>query len=153
MVKVYIGSDHAGFKLKEKIKKFLDKKRVSYSDMGPFSYKKEDDYPDYILPVAYKVSKNKNSKGIVIGYSGQGEAITANKVKGIRAIVYYGKEKKIIPLSREHNDANVLSLGAGFVKEKEAVKIIDLWLKTKFSREARHNRRIEKIKKYENKRK
>ena len=143
---IFLGSDHTGFKLKEKIKKFLDKKKISYEDLGPKKYNKNDDYPDFVIPVAKKVAKNKNSKGIVLGYSGQGEAIAANKVKGIRAVVYYGKNPRIITLSRQHNDANILSLGAGFLKEKEAASAIDKFLKTKF-KGGRHKRRLRKIEK------
>ena len=143
---MFLGSDHRGFKLKEKIKKFLDKKKIFYEDLGPGLYNKDDDYPDFVIPAARKVAKNKGSVGIILGYSGQGEAIAANKVKGIRAIVYYGKNYKIVRLGREHNDANVLSLGAGFVKEKEALKAIDKFLKIKF-KGGRHKRRIKKIEK------
>ncbi|MEM3074864.1 MAG: RpiB/LacA/LacB family sugar-phosphate isomerase [Candidatus Pacearchaeota archaeon] len=149
-MKVFLASDHAGFKLKEKIKSFLKRKKISYEDMGAYSYNKNDDYPDFIIKTAEKVAKTK-SKGIIIGFSGQGEAIAANKVRHIRAVVCYVKNKKIIKLSREHNDANILSLGAGFLSEKEAFELIWLWLRTPFSREQRHKRRIKKITNYERK--
>ena len=143
-VKVFLGSDHAGYRLKEKIKKHLDRKKIAYEDLGAKKYKAEDDYPDFIIPTARKVARS-GGLGIVLGYSGQGEAIAANKVKGVRAMVYYGKDKRLISLGRKHNDANVLSIGAGFVKEKEAIWAVDRFLKTKFGGEARHKRRIRKI--------
>lgn len=151
MVKIYLGSDHAGFYLKEKIKKYFDEKKISYEDCGTFSYKKDDDYPDFIIPVARKVTKDKNNKGIVIGGSGQGEAIASNKIKGIRTAVYYGGNLKIVRLSKEHNNANVLSLGARFLNEKRAIKAVDLWLKTKFSNLSKHKRRVNKVNKLGNK--
>ncbi|MBS3072451.1 RpiB/LacA/LacB family sugar-phosphate isomerase [Candidatus Pacearchaeota archaeon] len=147
-MKVVIGSDHAGFKLKEKLKVFFDKNKIDYEDVGPYKYDKNDDYPHYSVKVAEKVVKLK-CKGVIIGKSGQGEAIASNKVKGIRAMVYYGKDKKIIKLSREHNDSNILSLGAGFLSEKEASEAVKLFLSTKFSNHSRHKRRLNEISKFE----
>ena len=149
MKKIFLGSDHAGFSLKEKVKKHLEKNRIECEDLGPRKFSPNDDYPDFIIPTAKKVARTRNSLGIVFGGSGQGEAIAANKVKGIRAVVVYSPNEKIVKLSKEHNDANVLSIGARFLSEKEAIKIIDLWLKTKFSKKKRHIRRINKIKKFE----
>ncbi|MBS3079848.1 RpiB/LacA/LacB family sugar-phosphate isomerase [Candidatus Pacearchaeota archaeon] len=146
-MRIYLGSDHAGFILKQKIKAFLDKKKILYEDLGSIGYNKDDDYPDFVLPVARKVAKDKQALGIVFGGSGQGEAITANKIKGIRAVVYYGGSLKIIKLSKKHNNANVLSLGARFLNEKEAIKAIRKWLKTKFSDKEKHKRRLKKINK------
>lgn len=148
---VFLASDHAGFALKEKIKQHLKKRKLSFHDIGPFALDKDDDYPDFIIPCAEKVAQTKNSFGIILGGSGQGEAIAANKVKGIRAIVAYNYNPKIIALSKEHNDANILSLGASFLPEKQAFQTIDLWLKTKFSNNVRHVRRLKEIQKYENK--
>ncbi|MEK6871626.1 MAG: RpiB/LacA/LacB family sugar-phosphate isomerase [Nanoarchaeota archaeon] len=145
MVKIYLASDHAGFSLKQKIKKFLEKKKITCVDMGDFQKNDNDDYPDFVLPLAKKVAQEKNAKGIIVGGSGQGEAIAANKIKGVRAALYYGGNKNILKLSREHNDANILSLGARFLKEKEALSAINLWLKTPFSHDARHMRRINKV--------
>ncbi len=142
---IYLASDHAGFKLKEKIKKFLAVRGYKVKDLGPFSYKEGDDYPDLIKPAAQKISKNSNDKAIIFGGSGQGEAMAANRYKNVRATVYYGGPIKIIRLSREHNDANVLSLGARFVTAQEAFRAVELWLKTPFSKEARHERRIKKL--------
>ncbi|MEN9626275.1 MAG: hypothetical protein RL557_603, partial [archaeon] len=131
-MKIYLGSDHAGFALKQKIKIFLTKNKIPHEDLGDFSQNNTDDYPDFIIPVAKKVAQENQTKGIIIGGSGQGEAITANRIKGVRAVVYYGKNLNIIKLSREHNDANILSLGARFLSEKEALKAVEVWLKTSF---------------------
>src|SRR3989344_6442934 len=98
--RVFLASDHAGFKLKEIIKQHLKNKDVK--DIGPSKFQKDDDYPDYIIPCAKAVAKNTNSIGIIIGLSGQGEAITANKIKGINSIVYYSSNLEIIKLAREH---------------------------------------------------
>jgi len=147
---IYLGADHRGFKLKEKIKKWLEGWGYQYKDLGAFALNPKDDYPDFIFLVAKKVSQNpKIDKGIVLGASGQGEAIAANKFKEVRAAVYYGGPEKIITLARQHNDSNILSLGASFLSEKKAKEIIKLWLKTKFNGEKRHQRRINKIKKIE----
>lgn len=143
-MKVFIASDHAGFKLKEEIKKFLEKEKIEFEDVGNFKYKKDDDYPDFIIPCVKKVVKEKGM-GIVLGHSGQGEAIAANKVKEIRCCVYYGGDEKIIKLSRQHNAANVLSLGAGFLSKVKAKKVVKIWLKTKFSNQKRHKRRLRKL--------
>lgn len=143
---ILIASDHAGFNLKEKLKPYLEKLGYQVKDMGNFIYNKQDDYPDWILPVAREVSKDPdNLKGIILGGSGQGEAIVANRIKGVRAVVFYGGPEKIIRLSREHNNANILSLGARFLSEKEAKKAVKIWLETKFLKEERHLRRIKKI--------
>jgi ribose 5-phosphate isomerase B len=146
---IFLASDHAGFSLKEKVKNYLIIKGYSIFDCGPFSFNKEDDYPDFIIPCAKKVVKTRNSLGIVLGKSGQGEAIAANKVKGIRAAVVYSYNTKIIKLSKEHNNANVLSLGARFLTEKQTLQAADLWLNTKFSNESRHKKRLRKIEEYE----
>lgn len=147
---ILLASDHAGFELKEKIKEHLVKKNIAFQDLGPFNLNKDDDYPDFIIPCAEKVAKIKNSLGIILGGSGQGEAIAANKVKGIRVAVVYNYNKSIIKLSKEHNNANILSIGARFLTEKQAIQTIDLWLKTRFSKEKRHVRRLKKIQHYEN---
>ncbi|HBT81408.1 ribose-5-phosphate isomerase [Candidatus Giovannonibacteria bacterium RIFCSPHIGHO2_01_FULL_48_47] len=143
-MRIYIGSDHAGYELKEALKKFLQEKGYEVEDKGAFEFNPEDDYPDFIRPVAEEVAKEPELRGIVLGGSGQGEAIVANRIKGIRAAVYCGGSMKIVKLSREHNDANILSLGARFISEEKAKKALELWLKTKFSG-GLHQRRIEKI--------
>jgi len=148
-MKIYFASDHAGFELKEKLKEFLKEKGYEVEGLGDFVYDEQDDYPDFIFKAAKAVAEDEGSKGIILGGSGQGEAIAANKVKGIRAVVYYGGPEDIVKLSREHNDANILSLGARFLSEEEAKKVVDLWLKTPFSGEERHKRRIQKIKDFE----
>ncbi len=143
--KIFLGSDHAGFELKEEIKKYLRKKGLEFEDIGAHSPESEDDYPDFIVPVAKKVSRSEKYRGIIFGGSGQGEAIAANKVKGARAAVYYGGNTEIVRLSRTHNNANILSLGARFLPKEEAIKAVELWLSTGFSNEPRHIRRIKKI--------
>lgn len=155
---IAIGSDHAGFGLKKVLAAFLREKGYKVIDKGPASLALQDDYPDFIAPVAREVSAGKGKvMGVVIGGSGNGEAITANRFRGVRAAVYYGPlcmhtgrakgPYDIARLSREHNDANVLSLGARFISEDEAKDAVMLWLTTPFSKEERHVRRIEKIEK------
>ena len=151
-MKIYIGTDHAGFELKEELKKFLKDLGCEVEDKGAYEFNKEDDYPDFILPVvkavAEDIARDLDSRGIVIGGSGQGEAIVANKVKNIRAAVVY--DEYSAKMSREHNDANIVSLGTRTLSADKAKKLVKLWLETPFSNEERHKRRIEKIKKIEN---
>jgi ribose 5-phosphate isomerase B len=147
--KLFIGGDHAGFELKEKIKEYLKSLNHKVNDMGAFSYDPNDDYPDFILPVTKEVVENPDSFGIIFGGSGQGEQIAANKRDGIRAIEYYGGDINIVRLGREHNDANILSIGARFIKEDEAKDAVRLFIETSFSKEERHERRIQKIKEIE----
>jgi ribose 5-phosphate isomerase B len=148
---IYLGSDHRGFHLKEVIKKILENYNYNVVDLGNSFYDPNDDYPDFIFPVAYQVADAPDAnRGIVFGATGQGEAMAANKVKGIRAAVFYGGSEEIIRLSREHNNANILSLGADFLSDQEAQKAVLLWLSVNFSAEARHQRRLEKIIKKEN---
>lgn len=148
MTKIYVSGDHAGFKLKEKIKPWLEKKGYSVIDMGPFKYNPKDDYPDFIIPMARAVSKDKNSRGIIIAGSGQGETIAANRIKGARAALFYGGNPNILKLSRAHNNSNILSIGARFLNEKQAKKAIETWLKAPFSNATRHKRRLKKIEKF-----
>jgi len=149
MNKIYIGSDHAGFELKEKIKTYLEGLNYQVVDKGAFSFDPTDDYPDFIIPVAEAVVSEKNSLGVILGGSGQGEQISANKIDGVRAIEYYGGDLNIVILGREHNDANILSLGARFVTEDEAKDAVLLFINTSFSEEERHIRRLNEIKKQE----
>lgn len=144
-MRIYLGTDHRGFELKEKLKIFLSDEGHEIIDLGNNVLDKDDDYPDFIAPVARAVSEDIESRGIILGYSGQGEAILANRFRGIRAVVYYGGSEKIIRLSREHNNANILSLAAGFLSEEEVKKVVAIWLITPFSEEERHKRRINKI--------
>ncbi len=153
-MKIYIGTDHAGFELKEKLKVYLEELGLGYEvqDFGAFNYIAEDDYPDYIKQVAEAVALDKGSLGIILGGSGQGEAMCANRKTGIRAAVFYGQKEtvssesfEIVKITREHNDANILSIGARFVEEDEAKFACELFLRTKFSGDERHIRRINKI--------
>ncbi len=145
-----MATDHRGFQLKEKIKEWLEEWDYPYEDLGAFNYNSDDDYPDFVRQAAEKVSQDsEDSEAIVLGGSGQGEAMVANKFKGVRAAVFYGGDQEIIKVSREHNNANVLSLGASFLNEETAKKALETWFKTKFSGEERHVRRINKIKKIE----
>lgn len=147
---IYIGSDHAGYELKEKLKDFLKESGYEVVDKGAHKLDNEDDYPDFIVPVAESVAKDKESFGIILGGSGQGEAISANKIDDIRAIEYYGGDPEIIKLGREHNNANILSLGARFITDEEAIEALKLFLETKFSGDSRHIRRLNKIDEEEN---
>jgi len=150
---IYIGADHAGFDLKEELIPFIKTLGYEVVDCGAYKYEKEDDYPDYVSPVAKAVALNpEHYCGIVLGGSGQGEAIIANRYPNVRAIVFYGNpglfsKNEIIKLGREHNDSNILSLGARFLKTKEAKNAVKLWLSMHFSNEERHIRRIKKIEK------
>jgi ribose 5-phosphate isomerase B len=149
---IYLASDHAGYELKNQIGEFLKEMNLDFEDVGPHTYEAQDDYPDFIIPAAEKVAeKPLENKAIVLGGSGQGEALAANKVKGVRAALYYGGPKDIITLSRVHNNANVLSLGARFLTMDEIKEVIKLWLATDFTEEERHARRLEKILAYETK--
>ena len=157
--KVILASDHAGFRLKAELKRFLENKGYICEDIGPYMYRHEDDYPDYIIPAAEKVAKADSHAvrgkgkgvvmGVVIGWSGQGEAIAANKVRGVRAAAYCGQKIESIILARKHNDANVLSIGAHFVSAAAAKKAVQLWLETAKSSHPRHARRLRKIAHYE----
>jgi ribose 5-phosphate isomerase B len=140
---IVLATDHAGFELKEHVKTFLVEKGYDVKDFGAFEYDGLDDYPDFILPAAKYISEHKLI-GIIFGGSGQGEAMAANRIKGIRAAVYYNGPIEIIELSRLHNNANILSIGARFVNNQEVEKVIDLWLSTDFE-EGRHEKRVNKL--------
>lgn len=156
-MQIYIGSDHAGYEVKEKLKKYLSELGLGYEvkDLGAFKHDPDDDYPDFVRPVAEAVAENPGSFGIVLGKSGQGEAMCANRVPGARAGVFYseaivadGKDEEpyeMIKLLREHNDANILSLSARFLSEDQIKFATELFLKTPFSGQERHIRRIKKI--------
>ncbi|HEY4510028.1 MAG TPA: RpiB/LacA/LacB family sugar-phosphate isomerase [Candidatus Paceibacterota bacterium] len=146
---IYLASDHAGFALKEKIKEYLGEFGTEVADKGAFGLDSDDDYPDFVILAAQKVAQDlKNNRGIIFGGSGQGEAIAANKIQGIRAAVYYGGALDIVKLSRTHNNANILSLGARFLTPDQAKEAVRLWLETPFEG-GRHERRIDKISKFE----
>jgi len=144
-MKIYIGSDHAGFELKGKLISFLKELGYEVEDKGAFQLNENDDYPDFIREVASAVVSTPDSIGFVLGGSGEGEEMSANKVEGIRAAEYYGGNLEIVKLAREHNNANILSLGARFVSEAEAKDAVKTFLETKFSGDERHIRRINKL--------
>lgn len=154
MKTLILAADHAGFEIKETIKKhfeavFKNSGDDAYDivDVGAHQLNPEDDYPVYMSDAAMKVATDisGNTKAIVFGGSGNGEAIVCNRFPGVRAVVWYGGNIDIVKLSREHNDANILSIGARFVTADEAIKAISLWLTTSFSAQERHLRRIELI--------
>ena len=141
MKKIFISSDHAGFKLKEYIKSFLKKKKYSFIDLGPDNDNRVD-YPDYAHSVAKKVKINKNYRGILVCGSGMGMNITENRHKNIRAAQCYNV--KSTKLSRLHNDANIITLGSRLLSKKNALNCVNVFLKTKFDG-GRHLKRIKKI--------
>ena len=142
---IFLGADHAGFQLKEKLKVHLQEKGFAVVDMGAFELSPDDDYPDFVRPVAEAVANDpEHSRGIVVGGSGQGEDNAADKIQGVRSVVYYGGPLEVVELSRKHNNANVLALGARFLTPEQAMKAVDLWLATPFEG-GRHAKRIEKI--------
>ena len=141
MKKIFLSSDHAGYKLKENIKLHLDKKKIRYTDLGPFNSDKVD-YPDYAHKVAKKVKTNNNHIGILICGSGIGMNITANRHKNIRAAQCF--DLKSTKLSRLHNDANIITLGSRILTNKNAVSFVNVFLNTKFEG-GRHTKRIRKI--------
>lgn len=143
-MKIFIGSDHAGYELKEKLVPFLKESGFDVEDKGAFEYDETDDYPDFVRLVALEVADTLGSRGIILGKSGQGEAMCANRIEGVRAVVWYGGNEEILTLSRMHNDANILSLGADFVGE-DVLERVKLWLETPFSENERHVRRISKF--------
>lgn len=166
-MKIFLATDHTGLELKEKITAFLTDKGHEIEDCGAYEYDKADDYPDFISKAAEGVSKNPdNSRGIIFGGSGQGEAMVANKYKGVRCALFYtpaiparaaditGRMStdpfEILRLTREHNNANMLSIGFRFVKDEDILKAIDYWLSIPDAKEERHVRRVEKIKAIEN---
>ena len=143
-MKIYIAADHAGFNLKNYLKKQLLADGYDIEDCGAFNFDPLDDYPDFIIPAAEKVANQPNSRGIIIGGSGQGEAMAANRIQGVRAAVYYDGPIDIVKLSRLHNNANMLSLGARFLSVERATEILNIWLAEKFEGE-RHEKRINKL--------
>ena len=164
-MKVYLATDHTGIELKNKVNAFLQKEGYEPVDCGAYDYDKYDDYPDWIGKAAQKVSENPQERGIIFGGSGQGEAMVANKFKNVRCAIFYtpaiptqavnieGDKStdpfEIVKLSRDHNNANMLSIGFRFVKDEDVFRAIKIWLETPFSDEERHKRRIEKIAKIE----
>lgn len=140
---IYLGTDHGGFEFKEKLKAWMSENNIPFEDMGPDRFDANDDYPDFIVPAAKKTVENPESLGIVLGRSGNGEAIAANKVKGARAALCLNVE--MAKKAKEHNNANVLSLGADYIDFETAKQIVEAFINTPFSGDERHVRRIEKI--------
>ncbi len=149
-MKIFIGTDHAGFTMKEELKKYVRDLGHEVIDQGAHEFNPTDDYPDFVSLVAEGVvatppESADEVRGIVLGGTGTGEAIEANRLLGIRTAVYYGGPQEIVTLAREHNDANILSLGARFMSLKEAEEAIKIFLETPFSGDERHIRRIVKL--------
>jgi ribose 5-phosphate isomerase B len=164
-MKVFLGTDHAGLEFKDKLFSYLKEEGYDVEDCGPDHFDPDDDYPDFIGAAAKKESENEGSMGIVMGGSGQGEQMAANKYKGVRCALFYAKASpskavdvsgkqsddpfEIIKLTRQHNNANMLSLGIRFLNDEDAKQAVKLFLETPFKGEERHQRRIDKIAKIE----
>lgn len=160
-MKIALSTDHAGFEKLKLLKEFLISSGHECVNFGPTDYQPEDDYPDFIRPAADAVARGECEAGIIFGGSGQGEAMTANRVQGVRCAVYYGPTKavdtldvsglaavddfEILRLSRQHNDANMLSLAVRFLDNDSIEAAVSIWINTKFSGEERHIRRINKL--------
>ncbi len=158
-MRIYFGADHAGFELKNALISFVQSLGHEAEDCGAFTYDAADDYPAFIASAAGKLSQDIasgiESRAVVLGASGQGEAIVANRFKGVRCVLYYGKTGEqtdaagktldMLSSTREHNNANALSLGARFLSVDEAKAALKKWLEMSFSGEGRHARRIAQI--------
>ncbi len=157
MKQIFIASDHAGFELKQELIPFFRDLGYEVKDFGAHKFVEDDDYPDYIAPLAREISENGGiHQGIVIGGSGQGEAIAANRFRHVRAVVFNGISDQhlhdtvdpmtyMIQTARAHNDANVLSIGARFVSVGDAKEAVKVFLNTPFSEDKRHERRLHKL--------
>lgn len=146
METIYLASDHGGFAVKDMVKDLLSRLNVPVKDMGPSRLTPDDDYPDYIFPLAEQVV-GRNGRGIIACRNGQGAAIAANKVAGVRAAVCFDEQCAVT--SRTDDDSNILSLPADYLAPEQVEQIVVAWLKTPFSADARHLRRLKKIKYYE----
>lgn len=147
-MKIYLATDHAGFSLKEEVKKYLEDKSHEVYDCGALTLEMGDDYPEYMVRAAKSVhddALHDPSYAVIFGGSGQGEAVVANRFRHVRAIVYAGGNLELVKLGRAHNDANVLSIGARFVTKDEAIQALELFLSTPFSHDERHADRIIQI--------
>jgi ribose 5-phosphate isomerase B len=160
-MKIALATDHAGFEQLKALQAYLESLGHECWNFGPQTFVPGDDYPDFIKPAAEKVGNSECERGIILGGSGQGEAMTANRFKNVRCAVFYGPAVplravdteghesrdpyEIIRLSREHNNANMLSLAARFVSLEDMKQVVKLWLETDFSNEEHHQRRINKI--------
>jgi len=163
-MKIALTTDHAGYEQLKELKNFLTEAGHDCVDFGPSGFDPDDDYPDFMFPAARAVASGDCQRAIILGASGQGEAMAANRIKGVRAAVFYGPAVaqgainiegdksndpyEIIKLSRQHNDANVLSLAARFLTLEQMKQAIETWLKTDFSGLERHQRRINKLDSY-----
>jgi ribose 5-phosphate isomerase B len=146
-MRIHIGSDHAGLEFKNTIVSHLQAQGHAVTDHGPHTYDPLDDYPVFCIPAAEAVAADPESLGIVLGGSGNGEQIAANKVKGIRAALVWNEATAIA--AREHNDANVIAIGGRMHSESEALALVDLFIATPFSHDERHVRRIKLVAEYE----
>jgi ribose 5-phosphate isomerase B len=160
-MRIALATDHTGFEQLKQLQVYLESLGHECRNFGPQEFMPNDDYPDFIRPAAEAVGKGEFERGLILGGSGQGEAMTANRIQGVRCAIFYGPayplgvvdaeghesrdSYEIIRLSREHNDANILSLAARFVSLEDMKQAVKLWLETDFSGEERHQRRIEKI--------
>jgi len=140
---IYIASDHGGFKLKEKIEEHLHSKGLQVQDLGPDRLDPTDDFPDFAVPVAKKVAENQGSLGVLLCRNGVGVEVAANKINGVRAALSW--DPRHAASSRHDDNSNVLALPADYLDEKKAVEVLDAWLSTPYSKEARFERRIKKI--------
>jgi len=161
MYKVYFASDHAGFALKNALVEHVRTLGYEVEDLGTFSQNPDDDYPDFVTPLARRVAENPEARGIIVGGSGQGEVMAANRIPGVRAAVFYGPRQvttaldieggrsedgyDAVRLPRRHNDANILSIGARFVSGEDADEAVRIFLETPFSDSPRHARRLAKF--------
>lgn len=144
--KIFFASDHVGFEMKNALMVFVKELDFEVIDLGPEEIDPNDDYPLFVEKAGIEIFKNpKNSKAIVLGGSGQGEAIVANRFPNVRAVVFYGYSLDVVRLSREHNDSNILSIGVRFLSVEKAKEAVELWLKTEFSGDDRHIRRLKEI--------
>ncbi len=160
-MKIALATDHAGFEQLKELKTYLESLSHECRDFGPKEFDPSDDYPDFILPAAKAVGSGECEAGVILGRSGQGEAMAANRLKGVRCALFYGKAVaieavdasgktsqdpyEIIRRSRLHNHANMLSLAASYVDIEEMKKVLKIWLDTAYSDEERHARRVAKF--------
>lgn len=144
-MRIHLGADHAGFPHKQALIEYFMAQGITVFDHGATTLVSEDDYPDVVTPVAQAVALDPDAVGIIFGGSGQGEAMCANRIAGIRAAVYYGGPQDIITLSRRHNNANILSIGARFMTKDEMIVAVIKWLDTDFSGDEKHARRLAKF--------
>lgn len=148
-MKLYLATDHAGFAAKEAVRVWAEGEGYGVEDCGAYTFEQTDDYPKYMHVVGRKLSEDmhagRNARAIIFGASGQGEAMVANRYPGVRAAVWYGGDATVLAATRQHNNANCLSIGAKYMTTDEAVRAVSEWLATPFSLDERHVRRIEQI--------